>query len=68
MKRIGHVDALPPIMFDGVVDNVPCLRMDSGLIQHLNQRRSDPLRDIRPALFAHHFRDLAAVSHAPDIG
>ena len=60
MQRIGHVDALPPGCIDRKVDDVTRLRHDAGGVQDVEQRRPDPLRDVRPAFFARDFGDLPA--------
>ena len=68
MQRIGHVDALPPVVLDREVHEIARLRQESDGVQHLNQRRSDPLGDVRPALLARHLGDLAADRKTPEIG
>ena len=68
MQRVGHVDALPPVGLDGEVNDVARLRQESGGVQDLEQRRSNPLGDIRPALLAHHLGDLAADGKTLEVG
>ena len=60
MQGVGHVDAFPPVLLDGEVDDVARLRQDADGVEHVDERRSDPLGDVRPAFFAGDFGDLAA--------
>ena len=68
VQGVGHVDAVPPAALDGVVDEVTRLRQDPGGVEHVDERGADPLGDVGPALFAGDLGDLAAKSHAAEIG
>ena len=68
MQGIGQVDAFPPVGLNGEVHQIARLRQEPGGLQHLNQRRSDPLGDVGPALLTYHFRDLAANRKALEVG
>ena len=46
--------------FDRKVHDVTRLRHDAGGAQDVDERRPDPLRDVRPAFFARDFGDLPA--------
>src|SRR5689334_9581860 len=65
MHRICHVDTLPPIAVDGTIDNVASRSQHAGSVQYLEERRTDPLRDVRPTLFARQLGNLAA--HRQDL-
>ena len=68
MQSIGHIDAVPGIGFHRKVDDISGLRVDSDKMQDMVERHTDPLGDIRPALFTCEFGDMAARGIARKLG
>ena len=68
VQCIGHVDAFPPAVLDGTVDNVSGLGESPHSVQDLRERYAPPFGYIRPALFARQMSDLAAHGKAPELG
>src|SRR5690242_10840030 len=67
MHRVRHVDAVDPIPLKRAVDYILRLRQRPRLLQRIRKRRSNPLRNVRPALFALNHRDVAVPRHALDL-
>src|SRR5215469_600287 len=64
MHGVVHVDAFLPIALNREVDDVPGSRLRPYMIENVGKRDTVPFGDVRPALLARNFGDLAAGGEA----